>query len=74
MRHEILEVSNAYGRDRTIWNFEGESAKLGAGVLTGDLNKGYPYFAFEEEWVVGCMLVQELGFTATQIMEARNGM
>ena len=68
MGNEILEVS---GPSHGYYNFEGESAKLGSGVF-GRRTQGFPYFAFEEPWVVGCMELQKLGFTATQILEARD--
>lgn len=67
-RHEILEISGP--SEHGYYNFEGHSMPLGRGLVSR-LELGYPYYAFEEPWVQGCMELQKLGFTATQIMEAR---
>lgn len=66
-RHEILDIS---GHDHGYFNFEGSSMPLGMGLVDDGRSAGFPYYAFEEPWVTGCMEMQKLGFTATQILEA----
>lgn len=64
---EILEMStNGNG----YYYFEGHSEKLATGMFPLD-EKGNSWFCFEDTWEQGCMELQKIGFTATQILEAR---
>lgn len=68
MATEILEVStNGSG----YWYFEGNSDKLAYLDRKQDNAAASSWFCFEEPWVVGALELQKIGFTATQIMEAR---
>lgn len=61
--HEILELS---GPVEGYYYAEGHSGKLPL------IEAGGTWFCFEEPWVRACMYLQALGFTAQQILHARD--
>jgi hypothetical protein len=70
--HEIRELSNRGGKGSNKFYYtEGDSGPLWAGLIPPD-ERGYAWFCFEGLWVDMAMELQRLGFTATQIMEARS--
>ena len=72
----ILELS--YNEQFGLWYAEGMSDKLpmldGLAMNSrtwGGLLAPAKWFCFEESWVKAAMVLQKLGFTATQIVMAR---